>query len=109
MTRAELIAALRRGRASPDMQRRAAELLQQWQPAGRGRPRNDPYAWRDRFDRIETERKKRNTLKAAYVALGVERGVKWTSIKRQHTADKKQNEAFEKFIDEVFALPGDKK
>jgi hypothetical protein len=112
MTLTELIAALRQGRATPDMQRRAAELLARLRPAKRGRPRNDPYAWRDRFEQVETEKATKGTVKAAYVAVAAQRSVKWTSVKRQHMADKRENEAFEKFVDEAFDslnLEGDKK
>ena len=38
MNRPELIAALRRGDASPDVQRRAADVLTRLQPQKRGRP-----------------------------------------------------------------------
>jgi hypothetical protein len=110
MTLGELIAALRQGDASPDMQRRAADLLKQWQPAGRGRPRA-PY-WRQAgalIDRVERLTAVKWSRKRAFEALAGKR--KPDTIKRYYRAAKQWERMETEWIDTVFSeqMEGDKK
>jgi hypothetical protein len=110
MTLAELIADLRQGDASPDTQRRAAELLQQWQPAGRGRPRA-PY-WRQAgalIDSVERLTAVKGSRKRAFEALAGKREP--DTIKRYYRAAKRWERTEAEWIETVFSeqMEGDKK
>ena len=89
MTRTELIAALRRGDASPDMQRRTAELLE---PKKRGpKPKPDDVKRaeaRELIDRVDALAAKLGSLAAAYRAMATAERKKSKTIERQHDAAK---------------------
>jgi len=95
MTLAELIAALRRGDASPDMQRRAAELLQP--------PERAPY-WRKAgalIDDVERLTTVKGSRKRAFEALAGKQ--KPDTIKRYYRLAKQWEKAQAEWIDTVFS------
>ena len=109
MAFSELIAALRTGQASVDVQRHAADLLQSWRPK-RGRPRK--LYWQNANKLIAAVEERTATLgsrKLAFEALAENKRPE--SVERQYRAAKAWEKAEEEWIDAVFSefVEGDKK
>ena len=117
MTVPELIVALRRGDASPDVQRRAADLLTRLQPQKRGRPAK--LYWQNAgalIDRVERLTADEGSRKRAFAVLAAEASTKGrrqnvATVERYYRSAKQWEKAQVEWIDAVFLeqIGGDEK
>lgn len=105
LTFTELTAALESGKASPDLQRRAAELLKRWRPK-LGRP-SKPYWMNARrlVDQVESLTTELGSRMRAFEALAKNKRAE--SVERQYRAAKAFDKADQEWIDSVFEPIGE--